>query len=161
MVQTPFMLGTNVTRIRTFPKQRCLTGTTTHFPRSFQESGFMDSDTFLCFGTSVTRIRTFPKQKMPYWHYYTFYKKVVSWIRTPLYALILMLLGFGLSQSKGVLLALLHIPYKCFMDSDTFVCFDTNVTRIRTFPKQRCLTGTTTHSIQMWFHGSDTFYAWY
>jgi len=26
------------------------------------------------------------------------------------YALILMLLGFGLSQSKGALLALLHIP---------------------------------------------------
>jgi hypothetical protein len=33
----------------------------------------------------------------------------------------------------------------------------TNVTRIRTFPKQRCLTGTTTHSIRKWFHGSDTF----
>jgi len=43
------------------------------------------------------------------------------------------------------------------MDSDTFLCFDTNVTRIRTFPKQRCLTGTTTHSIRKWFHGSDTF----
>src|SRR6266566_8706140 len=116
MVQTPFMLGTNVTRIfcnpiSNVPKSKRALLALLHIPPPFiQESGFMDSDTFLCFGTNVTRIRTFPKQKMPYWHYYTFHKKVVSWIQTPFYALILMLLGFGLSQSKGALLALLHIP---------------------------------------------------
>ena len=92
-----------------FPKQGCLTSTTTHSP-FIQESGFMDSDTFyalvlmlLGFGLS--------QSKEPYWHYYTFQFIQESGFTDSdtFYALVLMLLGFGLSQSKGALLALLHI----------------------------------------------------
>ena len=90
------------------------------------------------------------------------YKKVVSWFRTPFYALVLMLLGFGLSQSKRCLTGTTtHSIRMWFHGFRHLLCFDTNVTRIQTFPKQRCLTGTTTHSIRKWFHGSDTLYAWY
>jgi len=119
------ILHFNLRQRKAFHKARALL--------AFHKKVIHGSDTFML-GTNVTRIvfcnpiSNVPKSKgltSTTTHSARSFKKVVSWIRTPFYALILMLLGFGLSQSKGV------------------------------------FTGTTTHSVQMWFHGSDTFYAWY
>ena len=69
MVQTPFMLGTNVTRIvfvipfQMFPKQRGLTSTTTHSIRKW-----FHGSAFILFGTNVTRTlmssSDVPKQRL-------------------------------------------------------------------------------------------------
>src|SRR6266704_3081829 len=95
MVQTPFMLGTNVTRIfcnpiSNVPKSKRALLALLHIPPPIHTiKWFHGFRHLLCFDTDSD----FPKEKVPYWHYYTFLKNVVSWFRH-LLCLVLMLLGF-------------------------------------------------------------------
>src|SRR6266704_1503981 len=104
-----FMLGTNVTRIvfcnpiSNVPKSKGLTSTTTHSASWCRHPLCL---VLMLLGFFVIPFQIFPKEEgltSTTTHSPRSYKKVVSWFRTPFYALVLMLLGFGLSRSKRCL----------------------------------------------------------